>query len=106
MKIVSIASLIAILVSSTTAQVSRGVFSDPAHPGKCVIDNLILSPGQEGSVRGQCELIMCNNENGLATMHGCGAMHIQGCELGDSLYPNELYPKCCERQVICPEGLY
>ncbi|XP_075161862.1 uncharacterized protein LOC142234579 [Haematobia irritans] len=94
MHILPIVSFVVALVSSVAGQESVGIFSDPAHPGKCVLGDVILSPGQEATLKGQCEIFMCGNAEGWATIQGCGVMSVQGCTMGDSLYPEESYPKC------------
>lgn len=38
-----------------------------AHPGKCVYDKLILSPGEEAKLPGMCGVISCG-EGSFATI--------------------------------------
>lgn len=52
-----------ILVSGTEAAVARGIFKDPAHPGKCVIDGLVLNAGQVARHPKRCERILCGQNS-------------------------------------------
>ncbi|XP_061389600.1 uncharacterized protein LOC133324776 [Musca vetustissima] len=82
---------------------SVGRFVDPAHPGKCVYKDLILSPGEEGKPKGECIRFMCNDSSGFATLQGCGVEAVAPpCKFGDFVDPDGPYAKCCERHIICP----
>ncbi|XP_034097433.1 U-scoloptoxin(16)-Ssd1a-like [Drosophila albomicans] len=95
--------LAALLLPHTEAAVMRGVFADPAHPGKCVVKpNLILNPGQVAQYPAiTCARIICE-DNSHAQIHTCGVEAAPpGCHLGEPKFPNADYPKCCQREIIC-----
>ncbi|XP_061389601.1 uncharacterized protein LOC133324777 [Musca vetustissima] len=84
---------------------SSGWYKDPAHPGKCVYKELILSPGEEGQPKGECVRFLCGDSSGFATLQGCGVEDVQPpCKLGDYIDPKGPYAKCCERHIICPKS--
>ncbi|KAM8717290.1 hypothetical protein ACLKA7_004056 [Drosophila subpalustris] len=94
--------LAALLLPKSEAALARGIFKDPAHPGKCVVKpNLILSPGESARYPDMdCARIMCG-QNSHATISTCGAQGAPpGYAMGEPKYPNADYPKCCERDVI------
>ncbi|XP_030382902.1 uncharacterized protein LOC115630471 [Scaptodrosophila lebanonensis] len=101
-----LSSLLLILVvfwGVSEAAILRGVFKDPAHPGKCVITpSLILSEGQAAKhPTMDCARAICGKD-GHAQIHTCGTQGVMpGCELGARKYPSADYPQCCERHVIC-----
>ncbi|XP_073820445.1 uncharacterized protein [Musca autumnalis] len=91
-------SLLGIALGSQAA----GFFADPEHPGKCVYKDLVLSPGEEGTPKGECSRFVCNMESGFAKFHGCGAQSVEPpCKLGDFIDAKAPYPKCCEKYVVC-----
>ncbi|KAH8262958.1 hypothetical protein KR044_002534 [Drosophila immigrans] len=95
--------LAALLMPPTEAAVMRGVFADPAHPGKCVVKpNLILNPGQTAKYPAmECARIICG-DNSHAQIHTCGVeAPPPGCRLGPPKFPNADYPKCCEHEILC-----
>uniref|UniRef100_A0A1I8PUX8 Single domain-containing protein n=1 Tax=Stomoxys calcitrans TaxID=35570 RepID=A0A1I8PUX8_STOCA len=82
--------------------VARGIFNDPKHPGKCVYEDLVLSPGEEGKPKGQCIRFMCRDDNGYGEIHGCGASApMPNCEFGDYINLDAPYGECCRRHEIC-----
>ncbi|XP_059219961.1 uncharacterized protein LOC106094262 isoform X1 [Stomoxys calcitrans] len=107
--------------------VARGIFNDPSnyffpsnicilhlyfvfkicleHPGKCVYEDLVLSPGEEGKPKGQCIRFMCRDDNGYGEIHGCGAYApMPNCEFGDYINLDAPYGECCRRHEICNEN--
>ncbi|EDW64914.2 uncharacterized protein [Drosophila virilis] len=95
--------LAAMLLPTTEAAVARGIFKDPAHPGKCYIKpNLILNPGERAKYPDmECARIICA-EHSMAEIHTCGVeAPPPGCKMGATKFPDADYPKCCEREIIC-----
>nr|ACK44335.1 CG34215-like protein [Drosophila silvestris] len=94
--------LAAFSVPQTEAAVSRGVFKNDAHPGKCYVNaNLIMNLGDTAKYPDMdCARIICENDS-MAEIHTCGVVSITGCTLGAVKFPDADYPKCCEREVIC-----
>ncbi|XP_052854087.1 uncharacterized protein LOC128263239 [Drosophila gunungcola] len=89
-----------LLVSESEAAVARGIFKDPAHPGKCVLKGLILEAGQSARNPKSCERILCG-ENSTVEIHTCGAYGLPpGKKFGKYKTPNADYPTCCEREII------
>ncbi|KAH8282679.1 hypothetical protein KR054_009087, partial [Drosophila jambulina] len=89
-----------LLASSTEAAVSRGNFRDPKHPGKCVVDGLVLRAGREARHPKRCERILCGG-NGDVEFHSCGVVGLPpNRKFGDYKTPNADYPACCERYII------
>lgn len=62
--------LTALLLPYTQGEGMSRLFSDPAHPGKCVITpNLILSPGEVRQHPDlQCAGIVCNDHSFAKTL--------------------------------------
>ncbi|XP_016988711.1 uncharacterized protein LOC108051210 [Drosophila rhopaloa] len=88
------------LVSENEAAVAVGFFEDPAHPGKCVLEGLILDAGQTARNPNKCERIVCS-ANSMAQIQSCGVYGLApGQQFGEYLTPNGDYPACCERKVI------
>ncbi|XP_037806401.1 uncharacterized protein LOC119600313 [Lucilia sericata] len=78
-----------------------GDFKDPDHPGKCVRDGLILSPGEERKVPGECALMTCYDD-GFATFKTCGTMVAPpGCQFGDYFDIDAPFGDCCEMTYSC-----
>ncbi|XP_016974154.1 uncharacterized protein LOC108040949 [Drosophila rhopaloa] len=89
-----------LLISESETAVSRGIFKDPAHPGKCVLHGLILDAGKSARNPKKCEQIMCE-ANSSAQIHSCGVYALfPGQKFGKYIAPNGDYPACCEREVI------
>uniref|UniRef100_A0A1I8NKQ4 Single domain-containing protein n=1 Tax=Musca domestica TaxID=7370 RepID=A0A1I8NKQ4_MUSDO len=87
------------------AAVMEGKITDLDHPGKCVYEGLILSPGEDGYPKGQCMHVMCSTADGSGTVHTCGSLGTSPpCYLGNYTNPTANYPECCFREVICPEN--
>ncbi|KAH8238877.1 hypothetical protein KR038_005702, partial [Drosophila bunnanda] len=102
MHLVSVVCLMAavLLAPGAEAAVSRGNFKDPTHPGKCVVDGLVLNIGQQVRHPKRCERILCE-ENGDVQFHSCGAVGLpHDKKFGDYKNPNADYPACCERYII------
>ncbi|XP_017003904.2 uncharacterized protein [Drosophila takahashii] len=88
------------LVSETESAVSRGVFKDPAHPGKCVVDGLVLEKGQTARHPKMCARIVCQDKS-EAQIQSCGAVGLPpGKKFGKYTTPNADYPACCHREII------
>ncbi|KAH8392150.1 hypothetical protein KR215_001897 [Drosophila sulfurigaster] len=95
--------LAVLLLPHTEAAAVRGVFADPAHPGKCVMTpNFILNPGQIAQYPAMtCARIICG-DNSHAQIHTCGVDAAPaGCRLGEQKFPYADYPTCCPREIIC-----
>ncbi|KPU74423.1 uncharacterized protein Dana_GF26392 [Drosophila ananassae] len=60
------------LLADSEAAVYSGIFKDPAHPGKCVVEGLVLNSGQTARHPKKCERVHCG-ENGNVEFHTCGA---------------------------------
>ncbi|XP_065370541.1 uncharacterized protein LOC135962504 [Calliphora vicina] len=100
MKFLLFITLICVLVVANRAAVGRGIYKDPAHPGKCVVDGSILSPGEEATHKSHCYRMICGND-GMVTFHTCGvAAPPPGFKLGDPIMPTEPYPNCCRKAFI------
>ncbi|XP_017026155.1 uncharacterized protein [Drosophila kikkawai] len=101
MRLALVSLMVAVLLASATeAAVSRGNFKDPAHPGKCVVDGLVLNAGQQARHPKRCERILCWN-NGDVEFHSCGAVGLPpNKKFGDYKTPNADYPACCDRYII------
>ncbi|XP_016958671.1 uncharacterized protein LOC108030325 [Drosophila biarmipes] len=98
--VVIFAVIAVLLVSNTEAAVSRGVFKDPAHPGKCVVDGLVLQKGQTARHPKRCERIICGDKS-EAEIQTCGAYGLPpGKKFGKYIAPNADYPACCDREII------
>ncbi|KAL7741249.1 hypothetical protein ACLKA6_015135 [Drosophila palustris] len=100
---ISLLLLMAPFLSHTEAAVTSGIYKDPAHPGKCVLNsNLILSPGEMTKHPDlQCARIVCR-DNSYAEIQNCGLeLPLRYCKLGEPKFPNADYPICCPRKHIC-----
>ncbi|XP_037934499.1 uncharacterized protein LOC119670087 [Teleopsis dalmanni] len=76
-------------------------YSDPKHPGKCVIEGHILSPGQKIQPLFECKEYACYDEDGLGDITGCGPVNVpSNCKMDDYDY-SQPHPKCCHRDVRC-----
>ncbi|XP_017079200.1 uncharacterized protein LOC108113184 [Drosophila eugracilis] len=92
--------IVVLLISGSESAVSRGIFKDPAHPGKCVVAGLVLVKGQIARHPQRCERIICG-DNSQAEFHSCGAYGIPpGKKFGKYTAPNADYPACCDREII------
>ncbi|XP_023308476.2 uncharacterized protein LOC111690255 [Lucilia cuprina] len=101
MKFLVFLFLILSVCSLTFAALSQGYFKDPAHPGKCVYQGLVLSAGEEGKIPGACARMLCGS-NSFAEVQTCGVMvPPPGCHYGDYIDINAPYAKCCEKKMIC-----
>ncbi|KAH8328092.1 hypothetical protein KR067_003954 [Drosophila pandora] len=88
------------LLSGNDAAVYRGIFKDPAHPGKCVVEGLVLSSGQTARHPTKCERINCGSD-GNVEFHSCGAYGLPpGKKFGKYSSPKSDYPACCDREII------
>eukprot|EP00099_Drosophila_melanogaster_P001592 NP_001097204.1 uncharacterized protein Dmel_CG34215 [Drosophila melanogaster] len=97
---VLLAAIAVLLVSGYEAAVVRGVFEDPTHPGKCVLEGLVLEKGQSARHPQRCERIICG-ENSAAEIQSCGAYGLPpGKKFGKYTNPNADYPDCCNREII------
>ncbi|XP_046810634.1 uncharacterized protein LOC124420722 [Lucilia cuprina] len=88
-------------ISSGLAAAFYGFYGDSAHPGKCVINGLILSPGEVYYNQTKCEKTTCD-EKTMVYFLSCGIYKPPiDCKLGDAKYPDAPYPDCCPRHEIC-----
>lgn len=115
---VLLAAIAVLLVSGYEAAVVRGVFKDPAHPGKCVLEGLVLEKGQSARHPQRCERIICGENSAaeiqsyvcflqlyilyyIRTYFRCGAYGLPpGKKFGKYTNPNADYPDCCNREII------
>ncbi|XP_037936617.1 uncharacterized protein LOC119670432 [Teleopsis dalmanni] len=83
-----------------------GTFSDPRYPGKCVIKNRVLSPGEVYKSRDICETWECYDAKGSGWVNGCGVAvpGIPNCELEPYDTRNKLHPECCPGPPSCKKG--
>ncbi|XP_015036349.2 uncharacterized protein [Drosophila pseudoobscura] len=92
--------LSALFLAGTEADSMQAVFSDPEHPGKCVIDGLILSDGQWIRHPKMCALLWCGR-NSIGGIHICGKVSPPpGSRFGEYTDPKADYPACCRREII------
>ncbi|KAH8298015.1 hypothetical protein KR018_004400 [Drosophila ironensis] len=97
---VGIFLIVAVLFVGSETAVSHGNFADPAHPGKCVVEGLVLSPGQTARHPKNCQRIICG-QDGATTFHSCGVYGLPANKkFGKYKAPNANYPACCEREII------
>ncbi|XP_073823319.1 uncharacterized protein [Musca autumnalis] len=98
-----ITAIVSTVFSAAFASVSSGIWADPAHPGKCVYKNLVLSPGDNGFPEGVCEHFFCFKSSGFGEIQDCAIqVAVEPCTLGELKLPDSHYPYCCERYVMCP----
>ncbi|XP_037816889.1 uncharacterized protein LOC119607159 [Lucilia sericata] len=101
MKFWLLISLISVCIVANRAAVARGTYKDPRYPGKCVVGDLIVSPGEEATHPfSRCGRMLCGSE-GSVVFHTCGAIGApSGYKLGDPIEPTAPYPTCCKRHFI------
>ncbi|XP_011191682.2 uncharacterized protein LOC105218046 [Zeugodacus cucurbitae] len=94
-------------VRQVAAWMAFGNYHNTANPGKCTIsETIIISPGDKVKSPDSCAEIHCGNENGDATISGCGTIGApDGCEWGDYVNENADFPACCARYLNCVGGL-
>ncbi|XP_065366753.1 uncharacterized protein LOC135959675 [Calliphora vicina] len=93
--------LIFCTISSGLAAAYYGYFGNSDNPGKCLINGLILLPGEVHYEVTQCAKVSCG-EDGMAYFVSCGVYKPPGdCVLGDPIDPTGRYPDCCARRHIC-----
>ncbi|XP_034475309.1 uncharacterized protein LOC117782323 [Drosophila innubila] len=103
----SVICLLIIVLSSNGVYgyMTKGNFSNPAYPGKCVYNaDTILNEGQAITLKLKCEKIFCG-PGGWLTLLGCGAKSVSGggCYIGERKYPDAEYPECCINVVHCTD---
>ena len=99
-------SLLLGLVAVTLASVSVGNFSDPKHPGKCVLkSDLVLSPGKHKNPSVDCGALLCSSD-GTVQFQSCGvkSVAVPGCTLGGYADVSLNYPECCQQKLVCPNN--
>ncbi|KNC21789.1 hypothetical protein FF38_03239, partial [Lucilia cuprina] len=85
----------------TNKDLENFIYVSSAHPGKCVINGLILSPGEVHYDQTKCEKTTCD-EKTMVYFLSCGIYKPPNdCKLGDAKYPDAPYPDCCPRHEIC-----
>nr|XP_016929540.1 uncharacterized protein LOC108009553 [Drosophila suzukii] len=88
------------LIAGIEASQYRGKFEDPAHPGKCVVEGLVLEAGQTGRHPKECARVDCG-EDIEAEISLCVADVLHpGYKFGKYTAPNAEYPACCNRDII------
>ncbi|BFF95456.1 uncharacterized protein DMAD_12856 [Drosophila madeirensis] len=89
-----------LLGTQSEAAVSRGIFKDPAHPGKCVVDGLVLNDGESKRHPKMCARVVCG-KNSEGQIQTCGVVGLPpGKKFGKYTAPNADYPDCCDREII------
>ncbi|XP_073820459.1 uncharacterized protein [Musca autumnalis] len=104
MRLLSLA-LLCLLIAGAIGRGLKSNSSDAEHPGKCVYEDLILSPGEEGQPKGKCQRFTCGKDL-VGHIESCDYRFIilePPCWWGDLQNPEFKYPDCCMRKVICPE---
>ncbi|XP_065367196.1 uncharacterized protein LOC135959965 [Calliphora vicina] len=92
-------------VSIVWAAVTIETYADPSHPGQCVLQQLVLSPGAVAKHPDMCAKITCH-ENSKASIVTCAVMIAPpGCTVGPVVDPEANYPNCCRKKIICESGL-
>ncbi|KAM7342341.1 uncharacterized protein ACRADG_009803 isoform 2-T2 [Cochliomyia hominivorax] len=100
MKFLILTHLIFALVIASQAAIHRGLYQDPAHPGKCVMDGKILSPGEHDQNPEGCGRRICGSGS-MVEFHSCSVeVPPIGYKLGDPIMPTEPYPDCCRKAFI------
>ncbi|XP_059219396.1 uncharacterized protein LOC106094261 [Stomoxys calcitrans] len=103
MQFLNITVLLAIAFVGSLA--TKPSYGNSEHLGKCVYLDLILSPGEHAKPATKCERFHC--EEGLkGRVEPCDYSLIilePPCWWSDELEdPNQPFPQCCMRKVICP----
>ncbi|KAM7361518.1 uncharacterized protein ACRADG_012510 [Cochliomyia hominivorax] len=101
MRIFLLITTICGLIVAGLAAESRGVYKDPRYPDKCVVGDLVVSPGEEVKHPfASCGRMLCGH-GGSVVFQTCGIdIPPDGYELGDPLEPFAPYPKCCDKEYI------
>ncbi|EDW39622.1 GL15427 [Drosophila persimilis] len=98
--IVLVIAALMLVGTQTEAAVSRGIFKDPAHPGKCVVDGLVLNDGQSARHPNMCARVVCG-KNSEGQIQTCGVVGLQPKQkFGKYTAPNADYPECCNREIL------
>ncbi|XP_037812209.1 uncharacterized protein LOC119603974 [Lucilia sericata] len=93
------------LKAKVSAEVTIGTYADPSHPGQCVLQQLVLSPGAVAKHPEMCAKITCH-DNSKASIVTCATMiPPEGCTVGEPVDPEANYPNCCRKKIICKNGL-
>ncbi|XP_037812206.1 uncharacterized protein LOC119603972 isoform X2 [Lucilia sericata] len=97
MKFLLFINIICVLVVANRAAVAIGFYNNS---GKCVVEGLILSPGETAKYPSGCAKMICH-DNGIVTFSSCGSMQPPpGYIMGGPSNPSAPYPKCCRRPLI------
>ncbi|XP_032591889.1 uncharacterized protein LOC6562314 isoform X1 [Drosophila grimshawi] len=91
-------------VPQTEANVSIRGYWNEAHLDKCYVNaNLIMNRGDTAKYPDlDCARIICQY-NSMAEIHTCNDIFVPpGCKYVARNSPDTDFPKCCERDVICP----
>ncbi|XP_013114726.1 uncharacterized protein LOC106092413 [Stomoxys calcitrans] len=123
MKLIYSSAFVLVLMVVGLALTQAGVyteryFRDEKHPGKCVIQSTVVSPGQ--SIKHptmDCAEFTCDNSIGLATIETCDPVSALAspleklkdydranppkCSWGNFKNTKATFPKCCEREYTC-----
>ncbi|KAM7343556.1 uncharacterized protein ACRADG_010550 [Cochliomyia hominivorax] len=96
---------VCIFIKFSYADLTIGKFEDPSHPGQCVVQQLVLSPGTVAKHPDLCAKITCH-DNSKASIVTCAAMvPPPGCTVGPAVDPESNYPNCCRKKIICSNGI-
>ncbi|XP_061396178.1 uncharacterized protein LOC133331819 [Musca vetustissima] len=88
--------------------IGKGVetsYRSEEHPGKCVYKDLILSPGEVGLPKGECQRFTCQEKltGKIRTCDDIKFIVEPPCRAGDFENNGLPYPQCCMRKVVCPD---
>ncbi|XP_061396179.1 uncharacterized protein LOC133331820 [Musca vetustissima] len=105
MKFLSLSILFGLLIVGAFGKGVKSFYGNAEHPGKCVYKDLILSPGEQGKPKGECQRFTCEADL-KGDIENCDYRFIilePPCWWGEIENPDLSFPKCCMRKVICPE---
>lgn len=69
MKLILLLAVILAGIFLTEAGITEKYFRDSKHPGKCVVEGIVMSPGEKiKHPTMECAEVTCNNSIGLATI--------------------------------------
>ncbi|XP_065354347.1 uncharacterized protein LOC135948820 [Calliphora vicina] len=101
MKFLIVLAFILSVCSLSFAAVSVGYFRDPAHPGKCVYEKLVLSAGEEAKLPNRCARFICENDS-FGSIQTCGVMAPPpGCKFTEYINIDAPYSECCAKKLVC-----
>ncbi|XP_065371807.1 uncharacterized protein LOC135963761 isoform X3 [Calliphora vicina] len=101
MKFLLLLAFILSVCSLSCALVTLKLFKDPAHPGKCVYDNYVLSVGEKAKLHNDCALIVCGRES-FGVIQTCDPMDPPpGCKFTEYINIHAPFGECCAKKLVC-----